>query len=226
MNFLELANRVKRKCRITGSPMTSINNQIEEYQRVLDWVNEAWVDLQLSRENWLWMRASASCSTVLNQSVYLPTTDFALTDFGNWAINTFRTYQTSAGKASELRANPISYDQWRDYWQFGATRFTPSRPIEMCVTPTLALGVGPTAVAGYTLTADYYKVAAELNLAIDIPSLPPQYHMVIVYRAMMYYGASEAASEVYQEGEKEYKRFMYLITLNQLEDFSVGGALA
>lgn len=226
MNLLQLANRVKRKCRITGAPMTSVDGQIEEYQRVLDWVNEAWVDIQLSRENWLWMRASASCPTVLNQATYAPTTDFSLTDFANWATNTFRTYQTSAGKSSELRTNPITYDQWRDYWQFGATRTAASRPVEFCVTPSLSLGVGPVPVAGYTLTADYYKVAAELVLATDIPALPPQYHMIIVYRAMMYYGASEAASEIYQEGAIEFKRFMHMIVLNQLDDFSMGGALA
>ena len=226
MNYLQLANRLKRRCRITGAVMTSVDNQVEEYQRVLDWINEAWVDLQLSRENWFWMRASASCPTVLNQAIYTPSVGFGLTNFGNWATDTFRTFETSAGQSSELRVNCISYDAWRDYWQFGATRFAASRPIEFCVTPQMALGVGPVPTAGYTLTADYYKVASELALATDTPALPPQFHMAIVYKAMMYYGASEAAPEVYQEGALEYRRFMNLLVMNQLEDFTMGGALA
>ena len=43
---------------------------------------------------------------------------------------------------------------------------------------------------------------------------------------MMYYGASEAAAEVFQEGAVEYRRYTSLLTMNQLDDFTMGGALA
>ena len=76
------------------------------------------------------------------------------------------------------------------------------------------------------MTGDYFKVASELATDVSIPALPTQFHMAIVYRAMMYYGASEAASEIYQEGETEFKRFMRMLVKNQLTGITVGGALA
>ena len=108
----------------------------------------------------------------------------------------------------------------------GATRDARTRPIEVTITPQLAVGCGPTPSSGYTITGDYYKVAAELVDKADVPALPPQYHMAIVYRAMMFYGMGEAATEVYQEGQIEFKRSMALIVLNQLKAFTMGGALA
>jgi hypothetical protein len=50
MNFLQLAQRTRRKCRIAGTGPTAVTNQSEEYSRVLDWVNEAWMIIQRKHE--------------------------------------------------------------------------------------------------------------------------------------------------------------------------------
>jgi hypothetical protein len=203
-----------------------VTGQVEDVNKLLDYINEAWMDLQLLREDWMWMRASAQCVTVAGQALYSPTTDFALTDFANWNLRSFRNYSTAAGLNSEITMDSIDYDDWRDTYNFGANRNTRTRPIEFTVSPTLAIGLGPIPDAGYTITGDYFKVATELVSATDTPAMPSQFHMIIVYRAMMYYGASEAASEVYQEGATEYKRMINTLSLNQLKTFTTGGALA
>jgi hypothetical protein len=226
MNLLALANRLKRKCKVTGRALTSVTGQVEDYAALIDFINEAWMDIQLVREDWMWMRNSASCATVAGKATYAPAADFLLSDFGNWAVNSFRNYVTANGVASEIQTDYIDYEQWRANYQFGATRLTQSRPIEITVTPKFEIGCGPVPADGYTITGDYYRVAAEMVDAGDIPSIPTQYHMIIVYRAMMYYGAAEAATEVYQEGAAEFKRFMNLLVMNQTDDFTTGGALA
>ena len=226
MNFLALCNRLKRKCRVSGDALTAVTGQIEEYSRLIDWISEAWMDLQLAREDWNWMRSSASCTTVLNQATYSPTTDFVLTDFGNWVRDSFRVYLTTTGTAGEQYLSYTDYDGWRDTYQFGPSRTAASMPTVMTITPADLIGVWPVPLAGYTITGDYFKVASELSATTDTPALPTQFHMAIVYRAMMYYGASEAAAEIYQEGETEYKRFMRMLVKNQLEGITVCGALA
>jgi hypothetical protein len=40
--------------------------------------------------------------------------------------------------------------------------------------------------------------------------------MMIVYRTMMFYGGYEAAPEVYQRGETEFKRLMNRLEIDQL----------
>jgi len=47
-----------------------------------------------------------------------------------------------------------------------------------------------------------------------------------VYRAMMYYAGFEAASEVYQRGELEFKRLMNRIDIDQLPTLISGPPLA
>jgi hypothetical protein len=184
------------------------------------------MDVQTTREDWIWMRKSASCPTFTGQAVYSPTADFGLIDFANWDTDSFRNYKTVAGLASEIRTDWIPYDDWRNRYQFGATRFTATCPNEITVTPSLSIGVGPSPIAGYTITGDYYSAPSELAVDTDTPGMPPQFHMLLVYKAMMMYGAMEAANEVYQEGEAGAKRYMNLLGLNQLEIFSTGGPLA
>jgi hypothetical protein len=50
--------------------------------------------------------------------------------------------------------------------------------------------------------------------------------MAIVYRAMMSYGAYEAAAEVYQRGEAEFNRMIRRVLADRLPEISAGSALA
>lgn len=226
MNYLQICQRIRRKCRISGSgPTTVVGTQVEEYARILDWANESWMYLQTMRPDWLWMRTSMTFPTVLNQASYT-LANIGITDFGNWDTLTFRNYVTATGQASEIDMEYLPYDKWREKYQFGAIRFSPTRPIEFTVTPNLSIGLGPVPIAGYTVTGDYFKVPTEMSTDADIPGIPVQFHMLIVYKAMMYYGASEAAPEVYQEGETEFNKMLARMTVNQLADFELGGPLS
>ena len=69
MNFLELCRRTVEKCGISGS-LTSTSGQIGEMLRVVNWVNEAWHDIQLSQSNWDWMRYEFSFQTIAGQQEY------------------------------------------------------------------------------------------------------------------------------------------------------------
>jgi hypothetical protein len=108
----------------------------------------------------------------------------------------------------------------------GALRLTQSRPNVFSIAPDFSVCLGPVPAAGYTVTGDYYKVATELVLDGDTPGIQPMYHMMIVYRAMMYYGASEAAPEIYQEGEVEWRKMMARLAVAQLSDISAPDSLA
>jgi len=230
MNFLALCNRLKRKCRVTGSGLTDVTSQKEEYARLVDFINEAWMDIQLRRPDWKWMRESMSFPTVTDQPSYtlaeIESTGTGFSDFGNWELETFRCYTTSVGTNDEMELTWIDYNGWRDTYQRGATRHTDTRPTQFTVTPDLGIGLGCTPIEGYTITGDYFKVATELAVIADTPSLPEQFHMAIVYRAMMFYGVSESAPHFYDEGQIEFAKMMARIELQQLPTMSVGAALA
>ena len=60
----------------------------------------------------------------------------------------------------------------------------------------------------------------------DTPALPSQFHMAIVYKAMMFYGVSESSPEIYDEGKAEFDTMMARIELQQLPEMGQAGALA
>jgi hypothetical protein len=226
MNFLQLCQRLRRKTRSSGNgPTTTVGTQIEDYARLIAFINEAWVDLQTIREDWLWMRSSTTFTTTASQALYT-ITNIGLTDFGNWKNNSFRNYDTTAGTVSEIMMDNISYDDWRNTYYLGATRFTQTRPTQFAIAPDFSVALGPVPAAGYTVSAEYCKAPYELVADADTPPLPTQYHMMIVYRAMMYYGASEGAPEVYQEGEIEYRQMLNRLSMQQLTMTDLAGALA
>ena len=230
MNFLELVQRAKRKCRVAGAAPTTVINQAEEFARLVDATNEAWMWLQLKRADWHWMRYSMSFPAVSGQATYtlaqIEATGSGFSYFGNWEKNSFRNYVTSVGTNSEFLMAWTDYDNWRDVYQYGATRNTLTRPTEFTILPALGIGLGCTPAAGYTISGDYFKVATEMALDADIPALPKQFHMAIVYKAMMFYGVSESSPEIYDEGKAEFDTMMARIELQQLPAMGEGGTLA
>lgn len=224
MNFIQLVARVAMECGVT--PPTTTISQTDESLRLVSWTNTAWMDIQSAHRDWQWMRKSASFITVAGQVSYSPTTDILLTDFGMWSRDTFRNYVTSVGTNSEIFMNYLDYEEFRNRYLYGALRNTRSRPVEMTITPDKSIAVGPVPIDGYTVTGDYFSVPSEMALDADIPVLPSQFHMAIVYKAMMFYGGFEAATEVYQRGNEEFLKIMRRLTADRLPEIVQCGALA
>lgn len=230
MNYLQLVQRLRRKCRVSGTGPSTVANQAEEYARLADFINEAWMMIQRKRPDWKWMRRSMSFPTVAGQAAYtlaeIEATGTGFSDFGNWDLALFRNYTTAIGTNDEYRMDWMPYNVWRDTYQIGATRNTQTRPLQFTVTPDLGIGLGCTPIAGYTITGDYYKVATEMVADGDTPGLPEQFHMAIVYRAMMLYGVSEAKPEIYDDGKAAFDDVMAQIERQQLPMLQIGRALA
>jgi hypothetical protein len=227
MTFVQLVQRLRRRCRVAGAgniPVT-LTNQNEEISRLIDFINEAWLDIQNAREDWQWMRSTCSFTTIQGQATYTPT-QAGLIDWGNWTRDTWRSYYTTTGTRGEILMDYIDYEDWRNLYQFGATRVSYSQPFVITITPDKQLGLGPVPLSGYTVTGDYFTVPTLLVDDTDTPTLPSRFQMAIVYRAMMFYGVSEAAPEVYQEGKEEFDRMMMRLTLNQMPDVGAADSLA
>lgn len=197
--------------------------------RLLDFINEAWMAIQEMYPNWLWMRNSMSFPTVAGQPTYtlaqIESTGTGLSDFGNWDVYSFRAYNTTVGLNDERRMGYLSYDNWRDVWQIGSLRVSNSMPVDITITPALGVGIGPTPIAGYTISGDYYKVATELSASTDTPGMQSQFHMMIVYRAMMLYAGGEAASEIYQMGSNLSREMLGRLELQQLPELATAGTM-
>lgn len=226
MNFLQLAQRLRQEAGISGTGPTTTIAQTGEMKRVCDWINAAWIDIQTTNRDWDWMRVSTTFPTVAGKTTYAPVADLALSDFGMWSRDSFRVYDTAAGMTSETYIAFQPYEVWRDTYLYGANRTTTSRPSIVTITPAKELAFGPITAAGYTIVGDYFKSPSELAADADLPAMPTHYHMAIIYRALMFYGAYENATEVYQHGQVEFTKLMYRMNLDRLPEIQFAGPLA
>lgn len=221
MNFLELCKRTVEKCGISGS-LSATSGQTGEMLRVVNWVGEAWHDIQLSNSNWDWMRYEFSFSTVTAQQEYTPDQANA-TLFGKWHTGTFRIFQS--GPADEQFLTEQLYLPFRDTYIFGVPK--QSRPAVFAVRPrgsSLLLGDTPDGV--YTVYGEYQRRPYYLVNPADIPDMPEEYHMAIVHAARMKYAAYENAPEVMAEAGRDFERIMGGLAVTQLDDIGTGAPLA
>lgn len=234
MNFLALCQRTREKCGISGVGPSTVLNQTGEMLRVVNWVNEAWVDIQNAQPSWDWMRSEFSLPTVANKQAYAPVTDATILDtvtgtpitaFNSWRPETLRVYDPALGLANEQFMLPWDYDRFRNFYGYAVQ--PPGRPVCFSIRPRdKALLLGNTPDGVYTVRGEYQRDAQPMAADTDVPSLPSEYHMAIVYGAMMKYASYESAPEVFADGDRNYRNTMFKLSINQLGPMNAGPALA
>jgi hypothetical protein len=216
MDFLTICQTLRSECGISGAGPVSVVNQTGEMGRVVRWANEAYRKIQTLHPEWRWMRSAASCTTQAGVRSYAPRSAaaFNLPRFRFWWQDTFRIYRAAAGVADESPLVFLHYDDFRNYYLFGPQ--SSARPTHVTVSPDDAVLIGPTPDAAYVLTGDYQRGAQTLAANADVPEMPADYHMAIVYRAMMFYGRHEAAPEVFEDAERNFKAEIARLEFDQL----------
>lgn len=237
MTKLELAQQLMIECAISGT-MTTTVNQTGEFARVVDWIDAAWQEIQSFHADWDWLRSSnllgegASFATVSGTAFHSlgtgsGTCEVTFAQFGMWDRYSFRCYTTTVGTNDETFLDPISYDYWRDAYQYGAQRQVITRPVAVAIGPGKQVCLGPSPTGLYTVTGDYFRAPTAMTANDDVPTgLPAQYHMGIVYRAMTKYGFYESAAEVIQRGDREYKTLFAPLEAAYTPEYTTAGALA
>ena len=230
MNFLALAQKLVEKCGISGTGPVSVVGQSGELKRAVNWINEAWMSIQQTREDWDWMRGSVSFSTIAQQGSYTPA-QCGVSDLAEWFTNSqycsFRGYDTNVGVNSEIFLSHIDYNTYRDIYLYGSMRQSYARPLSIAIAPDMSICLGQIPDSGnYTIVGDYFKTPTEMVNDTDIPGLPTRFHMLIVYQAMIYYGEYEQDEYVRQTAENNYRKMLGNMTVAQLPEMLNGCALA
>ena len=223
MTFLELCQRLAREVDASGSGPSAVTGQTGENRRIVDWVASAWQDIQLQRNDWNWMRGTFSFTTIADQDTYTAAQAGIASRCRAFDKEDIRIYTTATGVGDEMTLPFIPYEDWRYIYRVGTQ--TAQRPIACTIMPTNSLGLGPKPTAGYTVAGEYWKSAQTLAADADEPEMPAEFHMAIVYRAMMMYGRFTAAGEVFNDGEQNYRRILTALVRNQTPMVRMGGSL-
>lgn len=228
MNFLQLVNQLRVECGVSGPALTTVTGQTagNENSRMISWVQQAWNDIQTSKEDWLFMRDSFVFNTVALQQDYTIADTGLSATFANWKRDSFRCSSVGSNYADEQLMNYMEWTTFRNLYKYANMRTTYNRPVVVSIKPDKSLSFGAIPDIPYTINGEYYVQPITLTADSDTPALPSRYHMLIVYRAMMYYAGYEAAPEVLSRGEFEYKRAYSRLEIDQLPTVISGPPLA
>lgn len=221
--FLQLCVSLQELAGVTNSPMTTTSSQTGVNLRVVNWVKNAWIDIQNLHTEWLFLRQDLSFTTSSSQSY--TTTAMSATTLRRMDNESLRIYLTATGVADE---QPLSYMDWetfRNTYLFGTRQS--GRPVCFSVDPaTKTLWLNSNPGTGYTIVGYFWRSPVTLSANSDEPAMPSEYHMLVVYRALMKYAGFEAASEAKAEAVENYGPMMSALELNQLPDILMAGPLA
>lgn len=226
MNLLQLVNQTRVECGVSGPALSTAQGLGGESGRIVAWVQQAWIDIQTSKEDWLFLRKPFTFNTVAAQWQYNAGTDCGLSDFGNWKRDSFRASTVGNNYKDEQLLNYMEWTTYRNLYRYANMRNTKARPVVVSITPEKDLAFGSIPDQAYVIDGEYYTQPASLLLDTDTPLIPVRFQMAIVYRAMMYYAGYEAAPEVLARGDFEYRRLYSRMEIDQLPTIVSGPPLA
>ncbi len=224
MTFLELCKCVRQEAGVSGTGPVTVANQTGELKRIVDWTSEAYKEIQLMRPNWNWLRDDFDFQTTLDDYDYTPAQAGITERFHAWDIDTIKSFRTSIGVSNEYELGELLYRQYRKIYLTGFQ--SSGTPIIFSIAPDKKLLIGPKPDGIYTVSGQYWKTPQLLAADGDIPEMPEEFHMFIVWQALEHYALYESAGEVLIRAQKNIKFYKNRLENSQLPDVQMAEPLA
>lgn len=244
MNFLEL---VKALASETGTeletkvtsvavpPATSYGETTEHRSRLVRWIQQAWSDIQEDQDQWDFMVQTTDIPLVTGQVVY-PIADLVNAQAGEDIYDEIVPFTAPLdyryiwlGKTvdSQLQLNPTYYVQPefffgdRDRYNINTTGVPSRWSIDR--SGCIVFDAKPSN-DDYHMRFQFKLLPQWLTDDADVPrNLPERYHMLIVYRAMVFYAGFDESQPQFGRASKLYRDMMNKLRLRYLREYSLPG---
>ena len=237
MDLLALVQSLHQEAKLAGREPAATAGQSGRAADLVRWTIEAWNDIQRGRDGkWKWLRGDFNFDTVANTASYASTavTDtqdaVAISRFRAWDLDSREPtliFLSADGKVSERELFIEKWDHFRALYV--RSTHTAGYPGSIVADWNDSLFLGPTPNAVYRVTGNYWKSNQLLAADADIPAMPVDYHMLIVWRAITKYGYNTVSREVLARAQSEGAPLYDALALNQgysRFSFSTAPALA
>lgn len=212
MNFLQICQRAGLECGVSGS-LTSVVSQTGDWGEIVTWCGWADTDIQASETLWDFLRNDFTFATIVGTSTYAITA-VSLEELATWKADSLRISLSTLDDEQWLTFMPWSF--FRDSRFFGSSRTTTGRPTEFSVKPDKSLIVWPLPDDEYDINGEYFKRPQSMTANGDTPLIPQQFHMAIVWRAVMGYARFHEADNILETAMREYKSVLTDLKYDQL----------
>lgn len=203
--FLILLQQLHRDCGAAGTEPQAVTSLTGEAKRLANWIIQADNYIQLKWVNWKFLRSEYSEDTVASNPTAAKPAGLKY-----WDFKTFKIIEP--GETDKNLFNAIEYDKIKADI-LDTSEDIPWRAIVM---PDNSLKFEPVPDAAYTIEADYYTVPTLLAANSDVSDIPPEFHQIIIGRAMILYANFESAPEIKDQGEEIYVEQLALMENDQL----------
>lgn len=211
MNFLEMCQRVRSLAGIQGAGPVDVTTQTGEYERIVNWVKDAWVKIQIERGGkWKFLVTPWTVTTNPPAFEY----EFRVNDsIKSFDTNSFTWYLPGDGADSKEHLNYVEYQEFeRKHLDYSDSDY----PLEFTITPTYEVKLYPVPDDEYIILADGFAIPTYLAANTDEPAVTDDFHLAIVYRALMDYAGYEEIDKTYQYAAQQYQPIYDRLVWDQL----------
>ena len=219
MTYLELCQALRREAGVSGSGPASVASQTSMYGKIVSWVEQAWTEIQLSRPQWRFMISQFEFDTIAAQRDYTAA-GVNITDFSLWDSDSFLIYEKSVGEIDQNRLRFLTYPNWRDGYRNQMNVRDDDRPTLFTIMPNSSVRFEARPDKIYTIDGDYKRSAQVFSENADTPTgLPDDFHMIIVWRALMFYADDQNAGDSMDKAIAGYDTLLNRLENEQLPAF-------
>ena len=173
----------------------------------MNWIARADNFVQTQWINWKFLRAAYNQNTV-NAQITLPKPS----NLATWDIETFFIRPVGGTTVEDNEhIEVVEYDKIKSE----ILDITAGQPSRIIIMPDNSLKFAGTPNGAYPILADYYKTPVTLAANTDVSLIPPEFHNVILGRALILYANFENAPEIKSQGTEIYSE--YLLRLENKE---------
>lgn len=228
MNFLELCRQVEIESGTVdvSKLMTTVANPTSRRLKVIGWVQEAWTMIQTSRLDWRFLRREYGAILEVGNGRYTGK-DLSISRFAAWyrdqpCYQPHSLYDRTIGATDTTELREISWTAWRERHRRGLEG--PGRPQVYAISPEEKLCLGPVPDKAYQIEGEYYRAPQLLNADGDIPEVPVNHHLAIVWRALMLLGDHDEAGTTIARSTAKYFEAIEKLQRDQVDRPRIGCA--
>lgn len=223
--FLSITQDAERESSTVDSLLTSVSSQTGRHLKFVNWVSRAWLDIQNSRADWLWMRGEFDdVALTVGQTRYTANALGVASRWARWieGKDIYWLYDPDIGVSDEYALVFMPWSDFRRAYERGSQ--TNNKPAHFSVSPAGEFCVGPAPDKAYPLSGEYRKSPQTLSANADEPEMPARFHIAISDRANILMAQHDEAEMHIVTNRERYEKTMSELRRDQLPQMVIGTA--
>lgn len=227
MNRLALVRQLSQDAGVNAVGPASTLAQTGIYLQLVQWIDRAYEHIQGIHDTWLFHRIKFSGAMTVGQRIYTRAemeSTFGISNFLELVPRTIKLYLNLADDAE------IIFFNWEDFqatYDVGTFTTQTGRPSVWSIQPDGGTIFWPIPEQAYTLHGEYRRTAHKMTADEDVTIFPDEkFDIMIMWRAMMFYGLALAEPDKYSVGLSEYRKLLRGLERISLPKVTLGNPLA